>query len=100
MDEQEFAKILKQYREKSDRHILVLETDMSYSDVSYIVKDAGKLRKAKNELVAIMNKNYKQLKRTKRYRKLLKLYGKLKDSSKVMTMKEQEYMYIELLKTL
>ena len=82
MDEQEFAKVLKQYREKSDRHILVLETDMSYSDVSYIGKDADKLRKAKNELVAIMNKNYKQLKRTKRYRKLLKLYGKFKDALK------------------
>lgn len=82
MDEQEYNKVLKQYHKKSDRHILTVEADMPYSDVQYVVRSSDKLRKAKNELIVIMNKNYTQLIRTKRYHKLLKLYGKLKESTK------------------
>ena len=82
MDEQEFAKILKQYREKSDRHILVLETDMSYSDVIKVVALSDKVRKAGNELVGLMKKNHDQLMRTKKYRKLRELYGGTEDKDK------------------
>ena len=70
MMEKEYNKILKQYHKLSDRHILVAETDMSYSDVWKVVVLSDKIRKAGNELVRFMRKNYDQLMRTKRYRKL------------------------------
>ena len=34
MSDEEYKKLLKQYHELSDRHILVVETDMPYPDVS------------------------------------------------------------------
>ena len=67
----EYKKILKKYHKLSDRHILVIETDMPYSDALKVVALSNKIRKAGNELVGLMRKNYKQLMRTKRYRKLL-----------------------------
>ena len=73
---------LKQFHKLSDRHVLVIEADMSYSDVMKIVALSDKIRKASNELVGLMRKNYTQLLRTKRYRKLLKLYGKTQDKDK------------------
>ena len=64
---------LKQFHKLSDRHVLIVETDMPYSDVVKVVTLSDKIRKAGNELVGLMRKNYDQLLRTKRYRKLLKL---------------------------
>ncbi|SEA89241.1 hypothetical protein SAMN05216349_1461, partial [Oribacterium sp. KHPX15] len=75
MTDQEYNKLLKQYHKLSDRHILVAETDMPYSDVQKVVALSDKLRKAGNELVGLMRKNHDQLMRTKKYRKLLNLYG-------------------------
>lgn len=82
MTNEEYKKLLKQFHKLSDRHILVVETDMSYSDIQKIVAISDKIRKAGNELVGLMRKNYNQLMRTKRYRKLLKLYGNTKDKAK------------------
>ena len=73
---------LKQFHKLSDRHVLVAETDMPYADVMKVVALSDKIRKAGNELVGVMRKNYAQLLRTKRYRKLLKLYGKTQDKDK------------------
>ena len=73
---------LKQFHKLSDRHVLVVETDMQYSDVIKMVTLSDKIRKAGNELVGVMRKNYTQLLRTKRYRKLLKLYGNTQDKDK------------------
>ena len=81
MSDKEYNKILKQYHKLSDRHILVVETDMPYYDVYKVVTLSDKIRKAGNELVSLMRKNYDQLMRTKRYRKLLKLYGNTKDKT-------------------
>lgn len=80
--DEEFDKFLKQFHKLSDRHILVAETDMSYSDIQKIIKLSDRIRKAGNELVGLMKKNYDQLMRTKRYRGLLKLYGSTKDKQK------------------
>lgn len=77
-----YKKLLKQYHKHSDRHVLVVETDMPYPDVLKIVTLSDKIRKAGNELVNLMKKNYNQLIRTKKYRKLLKLYGNTEDKSK------------------
>ena len=52
------------------------------SDVQKVVILSDKIRKAGNELVGLMRKNYDQLMRTKKYRKLLKLYGSTKDKKK------------------
>ena len=75
MNNQDYKKSLKQFHKLSDRHILVVETDMSSSDIQKVVVLSAKIRKAGNELVSLMRKNYDQLMRTKKYRKLLRLYG-------------------------
>ena len=88
MGDIEFQKVLKEYHKMSDRHILKLSTDMPYSDVLKIVKDADKVRKAGNELVAKMRKNIEQLERTKRYRKLKTLYGNASENKNTKQKKE------------
>ena len=82
MTDNEYKKALKEYHKLSDRHILVIETDMPDSAVQKVVALSDKIRKAGNELVALMRKHYEQLLRTKRYRKLLKLYGSTEDKKK------------------
>ena len=82
ISDKEYKKLLKQFHKLSDRHILVVETDMPASDVQKVVILSDKIRKAGNELVGLMRKNYDQLMRTKKYRKLLKLYGSTKDKKK------------------
>ena len=82
MTDEEYKKTLKQFHKLSDRHILVVETNTLYSDVLKVVTLSDKIRKAGNELVGLMRKNYDQLLRTKRYRKLLNLYGGTKDKEK------------------
>lgn len=85
MDADEYKKLLKKFHKLSDRHILVAETDMSYPDVQKVVNFSGRIRKAGNELVGVMKKNYEQLMRTKKYRKMLQLYGSTEDKNKRKT---------------
>lgn len=89
MADEEYKKILKHFHKLSDRHILVAETDMPYSDVMKVVTLSDKIRKAGNELVGLMRKNYNQLMRTKRYRKLRELYGGTEDKNKRKTLAKQ-----------
>lgn len=79
----EYKKILRKYHKLSDRHILVAETDMPYSDVLKVVALSDKIRKAGNELVGLVRKNYEQLMRTKRYCKLLFCMEILRKNSNV-----------------
>ena len=81
MNNEEYKRQLKQFHKLSDRHILVVETDMSFSDAQKVVVLSDKIRKAGNELVGLMRKHYDQLMRTKRYRKLLRLYGSTENKS-------------------
>ena len=46
MSDEEYKKLLKQYHKLSDRHILVVETDMPYPDVLKVVALSDKIRKA------------------------------------------------------
>lgn len=62
---------------------------MPYPDVLKVVALSDKIRKAGNELVSLMRKNYDQLMRTKKYRKLLKLYGNTEDKDKRKTLANQ-----------
>ncbi len=82
INDEEYKKLLKQFHKLSDRHVLVVETNMSSSDIQKVVALSDKIRKAGNELVSLMRKNYDQLIRTKKYRKLLKLYGSTTDKKK------------------
>ena len=82
ISDKEYKKFLKQFHKFSDRHVLVVETDMSFSDIQKTVNLSDRIRKAGNELAGIMRKNYSQLMRTKKYRKLLKLYGSVEDKNK------------------
>jgi hypothetical protein len=80
--------LLKAYRKLSDRHVLVLETTLTQEEKCKVYHYADLERKAGNELVAIMKKNYEQLLRTKKYRKLLALYGSYKKSKRKKECKE------------
>ena len=84
-----YKNLLKQFHKHSDRHILVVETDMLSSDVQKVAILSDKIRKAGNELVGLMRKNYEQLMRTKKYRKLLKLYGSTEDKKKCKDLANQ-----------
>ena len=77
ISDEEYKKLLKQFHKLSDRHILVVETDMSSFDIQKVVLLSDRIRKAGNELVGLVKKNYDQLMRTKKYRKLLQLYGSI-----------------------
>ena len=70
ISDEEYKKHLKLFHKLSDRHILVIETDMSSSDIKKVVALFERIKKTGNELVGFMRKNYDQLIRTKRYRKL------------------------------
>ena len=89
MTDEEYGKVLKKFHKLSDRHILVVETDMPYSDAMQVVALSDRIRKAGNELVSLMRKNYTQLLRTKKYRKLLKLYGDTEDKDKRKALAKQ-----------
>ena len=81
-DGRDYRKALKKFHKTSDRHVLVLETDMPYQDAQKILAISDRIRKAGNELVHLMLKNYTQLMRTKKYRKLLGLYRGTEDGQK------------------
>ena len=66
--DEEYKKLLKQFHKLSDRHILVVETDMSSFDIQKVVFLSDRIRKAGNELVGLVKKNYDQLMRTKKYK--------------------------------
>ncbi len=89
MADKEYREVLKKFHKRSNRHVLVVETDMSYSEISAVVALSDKIRKAGNELVCLMRKNYDQLIRTKKYRKLRKLYGTTEDQEKRKAYKDQ-----------
>ncbi len=61
--DKEHKRHLKQFHKLSDRHILAVKTDMPYSDVIKVLALSNKIRKAGNELVGLMRKNYNQLMR-------------------------------------
>ena len=46
ISDKEYKKLLKQFHKLSDRHILVVETDMPSSDVQKVVILSDKIRKA------------------------------------------------------
>ena len=78
-EQTEYSKNLNKYHKCSPRHVLVLEADISEQLKRKVFHYSELERKASNELIAIMRNNFEQLIRTKRYRKLKKLYGKYKE---------------------
>ena len=44
MNEEEYKKSLRQFHKHSDRHILVIVTDMSFSDIQKVVALSVKIR--------------------------------------------------------
>lgn len=71
---------LKGFHKKTSRHVLVLEADIKEQDTYALLHLSNLIRIAGNDLIAVMKKKYEQLRRTKRYRSLLKLYRKAKES--------------------
>ena len=79
---------LKQFRKESNRHVLVLEAQVSEQDKYKLIHLSNNvLRTAGNDLTGVMKKNYDQLVRTKRYRHLQSLYGKAKNAKREKEMK-------------
>lgn len=75
-----YNQALKNYHKKSNRHVLVLEADVTEEQRRMILHTSNLIRIAGNCLVAVMKRNYEQLIRTKRYRNLKSLYNKAKDT--------------------
>lgn len=71
---------LKQFHKVTDRHVLVLEADISEYDKRELLHMSNVIRVAGNELIAVMKKQYEQLLRTKKYRHLQDMYAKAKKS--------------------
>ena len=76
----DYNQALKNYHKKSNRHVLVLEADVSEEQKRMILHTSNLIRIAGNCLIAVMRRNYEQLIRTKRYRNLKSLYKKAKDT--------------------
>ena len=73
------------FHKASERHVLVIEACMDEDDKRRVFNISNLLRLAGNELTALMRKNISQLLRTKKYRKLRKLYGTaVKNEDKVL----------------
>ncbi len=56
------------HRKTSNRHVLVLETDMSEDEKRHVFHLSENIRKASNQVVNTMNKRLDQMERTKAYR--------------------------------
>ena len=84
----EYQKALRKFHKKSNRHVVVFEADISEDEKRRVFSDADHLRKCGNELLGIMERNLEQLLRTKRYRALQKLYGKVSDPIHALEKKE------------
>ena len=84
----EYQKALRKFHKKSNRHVVVFEADISEDEKRRIFSDADHLRQCGNELLGIMERNLEQLLRTKRYRALQKLYGKVSDPIHELEKKE------------
>lgn len=75
-----YKQALKNYHKKSNRHVLVLEANITEEQKRMILHTSNLIRIAGNCLTAVMKRNYEQLVRTKRYRNLKSLYKKAKDA--------------------
>ena len=84
----EYQKALRKFHKKSNRHVVVFEADISEDEKRHIFSDADQLRQCGNELLGIMKRNLEQLLRTKKYRALQKLYGKVSDPIHALEKKE------------
>lgn len=82
MQEQKKEIHLKQFHKVTNRHVLVLEADMSEQNKHKMLHLSNVIRIAGNSLTAIMKKNYEQLIRTKKYRALKAAYAKAKNAEK------------------
>ena len=67
-----------QFHKITSRHVLVLEADISECNKRELLHMSNIIRIAGNELIAVMKKQYEQLLRTKRYRRLRDMYTKAK----------------------
>lgn len=76
----EYKKQLNNYHSLADRHVLVLEADLSEDEKRFFFHYADKVKRVGNDLVSVMRKNMEQLFRTKRYRILRKIYGEFSDA--------------------
>lgn len=78
----EYTKTRKAYRSAIGRHVLVIEADMTEDQKRKAFAIADQLRIAGNEATAWLRKRYSQLARTKKHKKLKRLYGKVSDELK------------------
>lgn len=78
----EYEKKRFSYRRKADRHVLVLEADMTEDEKRRAFGLSDQLRICGNQLTAKLSKRMRQLFQTKKYRGLQKAYGRLSEQLK------------------
>ena len=78
----EYTKARKAYRSAIGKHVLIIEADMTEDQKRKAFSIADQLRIAGNEMTAWLKKRYCQLARTKKYKRLRSLYGKVSDKAK------------------
>ncbi|MCD8287137.1 MAG: hypothetical protein LUD50_07945 [Clostridia bacterium] len=84
----EYKKNLYAFHNHSPRHVLTLEADLTEQQKRFVFNAADRLRRCGNALAAIMMKNYEQLLRTKKYRAILKAYGRAVEANNRKLKKE------------
>lgn len=94
----DYNKALRSYHKASAKHVVVMELDLTENEKRHFFDEADKLRQCGNRLLGIMKRNLEQLLRTKRYRKLQKLYGTL--SRKVQSYEKMQELSSEQRETL
>ena len=80
-----------EFRKKSNRHVLNIEVSIPENDKRKLFKEAGQLRLLSNELVAFVAKNIHQMKKTKKYRRLMRDYALYKEKLKGIKKKGPNY---------
>ena len=78
----EYTKARAAYRQAVGRHALILEADMTEDQKRKAFALADHLRIAGNEAVAWLRKRHAQLAKTKKYKKLKRLYGRTAENLK------------------
>jgi len=79
----EYEQCLRHFRKSAERHVVILEADMSEDMKRRAFGLSDKLRICGNNLTAKLSKALKQLFRTKKYRTLQKDYGNLSQKIKL-----------------
>lgn len=82
LNDADFDDLIKDFHKLSDRHVAVFEAFAYKCEIAQVLDLSNRLRIAGNDLVFEMHKRLDQMKRTKKYRNLIRLYNSTNDKGK------------------